>query len=293
MKLNYSLQTIAKAINTSNTVEDNSHVDVIFYDTRKIYTAEKSLFFCLKSERRDGHDFIEEAYHKGIRNFVVQESYLGKVPKDCVFLYVKDTLYALQELAKFHRSHFVYPVIGITGSTGKTTVKEWLYQLLRDDFKIIRSPKSYNSQLGVALSLLEMSSHYDLAIIEAGISKPSEMKRLEEMIQPTLGVLTNIGTAHRENFKTPDEIFTEKIKLFQHCEIKFLGASTQQFQQKYAVSNYLQTIHFDKSDLQPWTATYLNNLELTASIVTFLTQKEVSATQLNQLPQLAMRMEVF
>lgn len=292
MKLGYSIRTIAQAINASNVPSSDDTIDVVYYDTRKIYVAEKALFFCLASERRDGHEFIQDAYKKGVRHFVISETYTGNTPPNCSILKVTDTLDALQLLAKFHRSQFNYPVIAITGSTGKTTIKEWLYQLLQQDFKIVRSPKSYNSQLGVALSLLEMSDQFDLAIIEAGISKPNEMERLERMIQPTIGVLTNIGTAHRENFTSPEEIYSEKIKLFRHSSVNFLGQSTQKYQTENT-ENYLQTVHFDKSKLQTWTATYIDNLELTASIVTFLTQKEVSAEQLNQLPQLAMRMEVF
>lgn len=293
MKLGYSLITIEQAIETENTISAEGVVDNVLYDSRKIYQPDNTLFFCLQSNRRDGHDFILDAYKKGVRNFVVASSFKGNLPLDCVFFRVKNTLQALQKLAQFHRSHFSYPVIGITGSTGKTTVKEWLYQLLQNDFRIIRSPKSYNSQLGVALSLLEMSNQYDLAIIEAGVSQPNEMEYLEEMIQPTIGILTNIGTAHRENFQSPEEIFTEKIKLFKNSKVNFLGRNSRQFKEYLSIPNYFTSVNWDKSKLHPWTATYIDNLELTSSVATFLTQKEISIEQLNQLPQLAMRMEVF
>ncbi len=130
---------------------------------------------------------------------------------------VKDTLSALQQLAAYHRQQFNIPVIGITGSNGKTIVKEWLYQLLNEDFNIVRSPKSYNSQIGVPLSVWQMNEHNTLAIFEAGISKPGEMEKLENIIRPTIGVLTNIGEAHGEGFSSADEKAKEKIKLFASC----------------------------------------------------------------------------
>jgi alanine racemase len=130
------------------------------------------------------------------------------------FIMVKDSVAALQQLAAAHRSQFSIPVIAITGSNGKTIVKEWLFQLLQPDLKIVRSPKSFNSQLGVPLSVWQMKSHHDLAIFEAGISQPGEMERLEKVIQPTIGILTNIGDAHREGFLSQDQKEQEKRKLF-------------------------------------------------------------------------------
>ncbi|HRO75661.1 MAG TPA: alanine racemase [Crocinitomicaceae bacterium] len=293
MKLGYSLSVIANAIQTVNSVDSVQIVNEIFYDTRKIFNGNNALFFCLQSERRDGHDFIDDAYQKGVRNFVVNEKFDGKKRADCVYLSVKNTLFALQELAKFHRSHFHYPIIGITGSTGKTTVKEWLYQLLQNDFKIIRSPKSYNSQLGVALSLLELSDEFNLALIEAGISKPNEMQRLAEMINPTIGILTNIGTAHRENFTSPNEIFEQKIQLFEKAEILFASNSIRKFQLNNTNNVLFPNVQLPKDKLKSWTLSYSDNLELTATVVSYLTKKEVTIEQLNNLSQLAMRMEVF
>lgn len=293
MKLGYSLSVIASQVQALNTVKSDGVVDTVFYDTRKIYSPENALFFCLRSERRDGHEFIRDAYEKGIRNFVVAASYDKELPKDVIALKVENPLFALQELAKFHRLHFSYPVIGITGSTGKTTVKEWLYQLLQADFRIIRSPKSYNSQLGVALSLLEMSEEYNLAIIEAGISQPGEMQRLKEMIQPTIGVLTNIGTAHREHFASKEEILSEKLKLFRNSKTVFAGNGIREFHPDFPSNYHFSNRLPDKNQLQRWTATYLDNIELTATIASFLTERDIAAKQLNKLPQLAMRMEVF
>ena len=142
----------------------------------------------------------------------------GSLYPDANFILVENTLDALQHLASYHRKQFNFPVIGITGSNGKTIVKEWLYQLLHKDYNIVRSPKSYNSQIGVPLSVWQMNEQHSLAIFEAGISQPGEMEKLEEIIQPTIGILTNIGEAHSEGFNSFTEKALEKIKLFRHCK---------------------------------------------------------------------------
>src|SRR5439155_10209283 len=142
--------------------------------------------------RRDGHQFIPELYKKGIRNFVVSEAIETAAYPQSNFISVKDTLAALQQLAAYHRTRFNIPVIGITGSNGKTIVKEWLYQLLHEEYNIIRSPKSYNSQIGVPLSVWQINNEHQLALIEAGISQPGEMEKLERVVQPSIGIFTNI-----------------------------------------------------------------------------------------------------
>jgi len=192
----------------------------LLIDSRKISQVENSLFFAIKGERHDGHKFIPELFEKGLRNFVVRElpdsieKYEG-----ANFIQVTNTLDALQKLCAFHRSNFSIPVIGITGSNGKTIVKEWLFQLLREDKNIVRSPKSFNSQVGVPLSVWQMNAENELAIFEAGISKPDEMANLEKIIRPTIGVFTNIGQAHDENFATMQEKVDEKLKLFEHAQL--------------------------------------------------------------------------
>lgn len=197
---------------------ENDFISYLIYDSRKINNPTHSLFFALKGNK-DGHDFIDQVYNLGVRNFVVEENHikLEKYP-EANFLLVKNTLDSLQMLARYHREQFHFPVIAITGSNGKTVVKEWLNQLLAPDFNIVRSPKSYNSQLGVAISLWQISEENNLAIIEAGISKAGEMGRLQEMIQPTIGVLTNIGPAHNEGFSGNEEKIVEKLKLFKNTE---------------------------------------------------------------------------
>lgn len=200
-------------------VAHESIIQNLIYDTRKIMNAETGLFFALVN-RRDGHDFIMDAYSKGVRNFVLQNDLQQElVLTDANILWVPDTFLALQAIAAFQRKKFKSPVLGITGSNGKTIVKEWLFQLLSPEYKIYRSPKSYNSQLGVALSLWELNEQYNFAIIEAGISEVGEMARLEKMIKPTHGVLTNIGVAHREGFQSKEEKIDEKLKLFTDAEV--------------------------------------------------------------------------
>ncbi len=220
MKKNYTVADVAKIIRAEATfAEPERLVRFLVYDSRKITDPSHALFFALMGDR-DGHDFINNAYQVGVRDFVVEENriHIRDFP-DINLLEVKDTLTALQLLAAHHRSQFNYPVIGITGSNGKTVVKEWLNQLLSPDFSIVRSPKSFNSQIGVALSLWEMSELNDLAIIEAGISKPGEMAALWTMIHPDIGILTNVRQAHRENFISKREKLAEKMKLFEGVKI--------------------------------------------------------------------------
>lgn len=190
-------------------------VSSLLYDSRKLSDAGNGLFFALKG-RRNGHAYIGDAYAAGVRNFVVAEGEeaAAALPHANVIV-VRDTLDALQTLAAYHRSRFSYPVIGITGSNGKTIVKEWLRQLLSPEFRIVRSPKSYNSQIGVALSLWQLDGTHNLAIIEAGISQPGEMQSLQRMIRPDIAVLTNIGPAHDEGFASRNDKVAEKLRLFE------------------------------------------------------------------------------
>jgi alanine racemase len=197
----------------------NDKVSELSYDSRKIQSSEKTLFFALKTAHADGHLFVEDAYQKGVRNFcVAQETDVAKFPESNIIL-VENTLKALQSLAAYHRSQFALPVIGITGSNGKTIVKEWLYQLLHEDYNIVRSPRSYNSQLGVPLSVWQINNQHTLGIFEAGISEVGEMQNLEEIIKPDIGVLTNIGEAHDAGFSSSEQKKQEKLKLFTYSDV--------------------------------------------------------------------------
>lgn len=186
-------------------------------DSRTIFDPASTLFFALKTERNDGHKYIPDLIHAGVQAFVVSDfsdEWLYNAP--CLFIVVENTLDALQKLAAWNRTQYTIPVVGITGSNGKTIVKEWLFELLQNRH-VIRSPKSYNSQVGVPLSVWNLDEGYELAIFEAGISKPGEMERLQKIIRPTIGILTNIGEAHQENFHSKDQKLIEKLKLFESC----------------------------------------------------------------------------
>lgn len=189
-------------------------------DSRTLVDPEACLFFALVGERHNGHQFLHELYEKGVRSFVVSELPVNReVMKEASFIVVEDTLKALQQLAASIRDQFQFPVVAITGSNGKTIVKEWLFDLLQHQFRIVRSPKSYNSQVGVPLSLWNMAGAMDLGIVEAGISKPGEMAHLATVIRPEIGVFTNIGDAHQENFRSMDEKVEEKLQLFEGAKL--------------------------------------------------------------------------
>lgn len=218
--MQYLIEDIAEIINAdANIAQPFLVIENLLIDSRRLVFASGTLFFALQSERRNGEDFIEELYKAGVRNFVVSQSVHQHLFPEGNFLQVADSLRALQKLAAYHRRQFTIPVIGITGSNGKTIIKEWLYQLLQNDYNIVRSPKSYNSQIGVPLSVWQMSETNSLAIFEAGISQPGEMDFLGAVIQPTIGVLTNIGAAHTAGFASQQEKLAEKWKLFKNASV--------------------------------------------------------------------------
>ncbi|MEN9684769.1 MAG: hypothetical protein RLZZ28_555, partial [Bacteroidota bacterium] len=216
--MRYAIDDIAKIIQAADGHWKKAIVEHILIDSRKIVFPASSLFFALTGPRRNGHLFIEEAYQAGVRNFVVSTQMPDSFCSDANFLKVPDVLKALQAVACAHRKKFQLPVIGITGSNGKTIVKEWLYQLLHNDFSIVRSPRSYNSQIGVPLSVSLINEADNLGIFEAGISKAGEMGSLEQMIAPTIGVFTGLGEAHSEGFLHAKEKLQEKFLLFSHVD---------------------------------------------------------------------------
>lgn len=194
-------------------------IQSIVTDTRKIEQDAAALFVAIKTTRSDGHNYVGAAYNKGIRYFLISgETDFLRYP-DAVFLNVLDTVTALQQIAVFIRQQYKIPVLGITGSNGKTIVKEWLFQLLHKKYTIVRSPKSYNSQIGVPLSVWQMNDTHTLGIFEAGISEPGEMDLLEKMIRPTIGIFTNIGEAHNQGFLNSRQKINEKLQLFRHAEV--------------------------------------------------------------------------
>ncbi|HEX6427651.1 MAG TPA: bifunctional UDP-N-acetylmuramoyl-tripeptide:D-alanyl-D-alanine ligase/alanine racemase [Niastella sp.] len=217
--MKYFIDNIASIIKGNWLVQhDNALIEQLLIDSRKLIFPQTSLFFALAGPRRDGHAFIAQLYEKGVRNFVVGEAIDTTHLTDANILQVTDPLQAMQNLVAWHRKQFTLPVIGITGSNGKTIIKEWLNQLLEEQYTIIRSPKSYNSQIGVPLSVWPLNEQHELAIFEAGISQAGEMEQLQKIIQPTIGIFTNIGEAHSEGFVNVRQKVNEKMQLFKHVQ---------------------------------------------------------------------------
>ncbi|RYD83341.1 MAG: UDP-N-acetylmuramoyl-tripeptide--D-alanyl-D-alanine ligase, partial [Sphingobacteriales bacterium] len=223
--MQYNFQKITEIIHGKVLLENTpeTKITTLAYDSRILTNAAETLFFALKGAKHDGHLHLQECFLKGVRNFVVSDqNAVDKLPeetkKQSNFTYVVDTKIALQQLAVFHRQQFNLQAIGITGSNGKTVVKEWLNQLLQQDYNIVRSPKSFNSQIGVPLSVWQINENHNLGIFEAGISKPGEMQNLAEIIQPTIGIFTNIGEAHQAHFQNIEHKIQEKLKLFENSE---------------------------------------------------------------------------
>lgn len=212
----YTIEKVTTLIGARRYGDSESNVRWILTDSRSLCFPEETLFFAIRSGRNDGHKYIADLYRRGVRNFVVEElpqNWSEEYP-EANFLKVPFALEALQRLAERHRDEFNIPVVGITGSNGKTVVKEWLYQLLSPSMAVTRSPRSYNSQIGVPLSVWLLNEQSEVGVFEAGISQPGEMDALRDIIQPTVGVLTNLGAAHQENFKSMEDKCHEKLKLF-------------------------------------------------------------------------------
>jgi len=312
MNLNYTIKEIASI--TQGTVRGDSKVIVnsLFIDSRNHFNENNSLFIAINGQFNDGHEYLIELYQKGLRNFIIErtarEKLINKVRffkknknlqfSEANIIVVENAVVALQKIAAHHRRKFDIPVVGITGSNGKTIVKEWLYHILRSQFNIVRSPKSYNSQVGVPLSILQMNKHHTLAIFEAGISLPGEMIALEEMIAPTIGLLTNIGTAHLGNFESKISLINEKKILFKNCEytyiddkdkfadlhIKKKGAHSKIMASWNGLSINYQIPFFDQAAIQ-------NSLSCIAFLLKFGIEINFITSKTISLPQIAFRLE--
>lgn len=292
MNLDYSYKEIAQIFEVQS--NDNSKISAVAFDSRKIVIGESILFFALEGVFRNGHDFIHDAYSKGVRHFVISDSSNISNFDDAHFIIVNDTLDALQNLAKHHRNRFSCEIVAITGSNGKTTVKEWLSFMLNKQFVVAKSPKSYNSKLGVALSLLEITPRTEIAIIEVGISAKGEMKKLIPIIQPTKGVLTSFGTGHRELFNNEWEHFDEKIALFQNLTSYIYPVNIVDLDTKNGspiqldeYADYLKHFnHKDKISIQ--------NAQLSIKMAEiFGLKKELILASMSELNSLALRMESY
>lgn len=242
--MTYDINTIATLIGARQIGKANIQVKWLLTDSRSLCFPEETLFFAIQTQRGDGHRYISSLYRQGVRAFVVNRPPELDYP-DAAFLLVQDTLSALQRLAERHRERFNVPVIGITGSNGKTTVKEWLYQMLSPERNVTRSPRSYNSQIGVPLSVWTLEEHTELAIFEAGISLPTEMASLARIIQPTIGIFTCLGDAHQENFQSPEEKLREKLLLFRDAKVLFYPQNDE------LVRHCIERMNF-QGELIPW-----------------------------------------
>lgn len=235
--MKYYLSKIADILSCEHKIiYQDEPIQTIYIDTRQITLSEHSLFIAINTTKNDGHLYLEHAYQKGIRNFIIEKAFFNHhshtLHENTNYLIVENSVHALQKLARYHRQTFDIPVIGITGSNGKTVVKEWLYFLLQEDYIICKSPRSFNSQIGVPLSVLNLNENHQLAIFEAGISLPSEMENLQTIIQPTIGILTHFGTAHSEGFSNDDEKLAEKLKLFSDVQWAIIQRYQHSFLQK-------------------------------------------------------------
>jgi len=304
--MNYTIEKVTTLIGAHRYGDAPSNVGFLLTDSRSLCFPEETLFFALKSERNDGHRYIDDLYRRGVRNFVVEkvpESYALKYP-DGNFLKVLHPLEALQRLAERHRDEIRIPVVGITGSNGKTIVKEWLYQILSGvndqsshhtpQLAVVRSPRSYNSQIGVPLSVWLLQENTQVGIFEAGISKPDEMNALRDIIQPTIGVITNIGTAHQENFDSVDIKCQEKLKLFHDAEIVFYPANDP------VITRHIGELKSKTIAYQPWEGELpfidrasKENAGACAAVAKYLgLNDELISERLKHLEPVAMRLEV-
>lgn len=305
MNLNLSIEQIC-AVTHARFIECHAAkgvgaIENIVIDSRSPLINGSTLFALFKGERVNAAQFVPNFYQKGGR-FILTDRELSRTKVHQ--LLVDDVTLALQAIAAYHRKRFDIPVIAITGSNGKTTVKEWLYHVLKERFKVVRSPKSYNSQVGAALSLLEMRAGHELAIIEAGISKVGEMDSLEKMICPTIGIFTGLGDAHQEGFDSRDQKLEEKYKLFQHCtkliEAKETKILLSDGQEKKAYNYTLNEkglltiplIFKDPIDLPFAHRGIGSNASLTAVTAKFLgLDSKAIVDKLKTLPSISMRLE--
>jgi alanine racemase len=233
----------------SMVINPNWSVSELGFDSRKITFPEKTLFFAIKTAKNDGHLYISELIKQKVKNFIVSENIERYKNLDANFYQVNDTVAAMQQIAAEHRKQFTYPVVSITGSNGKTIVKEWLSTILSKNLSVIKNPNSYNSQIGVPFSVWQMNENHNFGIFEAGISQKNEMQKLEAIIKPNIGILTNIGNAHSCFFDNDKEKLIEKLKLFKQATTLIYNNDNQLIKETLAAENYahLQKISWGKS----------------------------------------------
>ncbi len=320
----YSIQQINNIIKGELYGNSTHTIEYLIIDSRNATFPAKSLFFAITGVRHNGHNYINDLYLKGVRNFVVEKT-LGIDYPDASVIVVPDTLAALQMLAGWHRQQFKKPVVAITGSNGKTILKEWIYQVTRNDLYVVRSPKSYNSQVGVPLSLWQMEPQHNIAIIEAGISLPGEMEKLEKMIMPDIGIFTNLGEPHQENFTDLRHKCSEKLKLFKRCKTLIYSRETPYIEELFKTNDYkdINTFCWSRNSFADLNITNIiteknqtgihyqidgqefsvtipfidhasieNAINLIAFLIVFKYNKEIIRERLKHLSPIAMRLEL-
>ncbi len=261
----YTAQKIAEILKAeyfATDFEAERSYSYILTDSRRLRDPKQTLFFALKSDRDDGARYIESLYKKEVRLFIIQEKIKFSNFPEASFILVNDSLKALQQLVQYHRSLFDIPIVGITGSNGKTIVKEWLFELLKKDKKIVRNPRSYNSQIGVPLSVWMLEKNTELGIFEAGISEAGEMSNLERIIQPNIGIFTNIGDAHQENFMDYKHKISEKIKLFSNTKTIIYCKDNQLIDLQFSNSP-----QFEDRILLTWSEKFSSDLRIKERVV--------------------------
>ncbi|MGC3948331.1 MAG: bifunctional UDP-N-acetylmuramoyl-tripeptide:D-alanyl-D-alanine ligase/alanine racemase [Chryseolinea sp.] len=220
-------------------LEDDAEIETISIDSRKTGTAKSVLFLAITGDRHDGHHYLQDLYNSGLRNFIVERDIDIRSFPHANILRVGSSVTALQKMAGFHRHQFDIPVIGITGSNGKTIIKEWLGQMLAPDFVVVKNPGSYNSQVGVPLSVWLMKPYHQIGIFEAGISRPGEMEKLAPIIDPTVGIFSNIGSAHDEGFSNRREKISEKLKLFERAKVLIYCRDHTELHEQITLTSFL------------------------------------------------------
>lgn len=294
----YQIEKITTLIGARRFGNTPAAISWLLTDSRSLSFPEATLFFAIHTQRNDGHKYIADLYSRGVRNFVVETlptDLEANYPKSN-FLRVPNTLKALQRLAERHRDEFQIPVIGITGSNGKTIVKEWLFQILSHNYTVTRSPRSYNSQIGVPLSVWRIDHTTDIAILEAGISQPNEMRSLRDMIQPTIGILTNIGTAHQENFESVEQKVLEKLQLFKEAETIICPEEAKPYLKKANLKGKI--VYWTREDAKKFTIPFDDQASIDNACICYSTllqlgmPEQLIAERMKEIEPVAMRMEV-
>lgn len=266
MPKEYNIKELAKIVNGELFQANDNKVLIndLLIDSRKLIASHNNLFIALSSSRNDGHKYIPELIKKAVFCFVVSELPNDYKNLNVNFILVKDTLTALQKISAFHRQKFNIPIVGITGSNGKTIIKEWLNQCLQSEYRICRSPKSYNSQIGVPLSVFQLNEDDNFAIFEAGISEPDEMLKLEAIIKPSIGILTNIGEAHQEHFVDIRQKVNEKLMLFVKSDVLIFCRDHQSISERiYNLDFFKEKQLLDWSRINKNSTFFIHNIERT------------------------------